>query len=270
MGGDARFLVQRNLVSPILILEICDVSADEGSDYVYALEKCRQSVTPYIAIFEDDIVFADGWLARTRKALREISEREDVFGEWLYLPLFYTETSLSWQTAEDSWYRHIGLTNSLFAFSSFVILLTARHTIPGTRSYLDDWTLLIICLVSTPAFVILAFVIGKYSLFPLHGVVTMNGHGCCTQGLVFPSGQVPDIGKFLQAKGKGQTNTLLEEYADMTGKQRSALAPQVLQHVGLESSRDNNAVNTKSTWAFWFEENEPEALKRVHALLVGG
>jgi hypothetical protein len=48
-----------------------------------------------------------------------------------------------------------------------------------------------------------------------------------------------------------------------------ALAPQVVQHVGRISSRNNLAINTMSTWASWFETQDPLKLRKDHEELVG-
>lgn len=103
-----------------------------------------------------------------------------------------------------------------------------------------------------------------YSLMPLKGVVEMNTYGCCTQGLVFPREQVDGLITFLKDIKTGQTDFIIEEYADMARFTQYALVPQQLQHVGLKSSRDNLEIYTGSTWAFWFEENDPAKLKREH------
>lgn len=57
---------------------------------------------------------------------------------------------------------------------------------------------------------------------------------------------------------------MIEAYADEHGLERYALAPQVVQHVGLVSSRDNEEINTRSTWAFWFEAQRAEVLHEEH------
>lgn len=99
---------------------------------------------------------------------------------------------------------------------------------------------------------------------PLKGVVEMNTYGCCTQRLVFPREQVDGLITFLKDIKTGQTDFIIEEYADMARFTQYALVPQQLQHVGLKSSRDNLEIYTGSTWAFWFEENDPAKLKREH------
>ena len=152
--------------------------------------------------------------------------------------------------------------------SGCALLLSVRHHWPTTRLYLDTWTIAAVCLIVIPGFTGLLYMMGKYSLLPLQGVVVMNGHGCCTQGLIFPREQVPALISWLREKKSGQTDSIIEEYADHTGLTRLAFAPQQMQHVGLQSSRDNLEIDTQSRWAFWFEENDAEKLKLEHEQLV--
>lgn len=98
----------------------------------------------------------------------------------------------------------------------------------------------------------------------------MNEHGCCTQALVFPRTQVPSLIEFLRARKRGQTDLMIEDYAASTGLQRFALAPQLVQHVGLSSSRGMEEVHTRSVWAFWFEASDGERLRREHEELLEG
>jgi hypothetical protein len=112
--------------------------------------------------------------------------------------------------------------------------------------------------------------IGKYSVHPLSGVTRMDKHGCCTQSLVFPRSQVPDLISYLARRKAGQTDTMIEEYADEYRLERYALSPQVVQQIGLVSSRDNLEINTKSTWAFWFEASNAAQLRTEHQELSKG
>ncbi|KAF2805042.1 uncharacterized protein BDZ99DRAFT_450552 [Mytilinidion resinicola] len=246
-------------------------------DYKYTLEYCLNSNAPYIAIFEDDIVFAEGWMARVLNALadvrhtppaRSILPDASVTRPWLYLRLFYTETALMWEQT-DYWYANIHLAFALSTFTGLLTLLAIRYQFPSTRPHLDPLALAVISLVTVPAFTALVFMIGKYSLQPLSGVVKMNKYGCCTQGLVFPRTQVPGLLGYFAERVHGQTDSLIEEYANRDGLDRYALAPQVVQHVGLQSSRDNIEINARSTWAFWFEVNDQKALRREHEREVG-
>ncbi|KAJ5483215.1 hypothetical protein N7530_002461 [Penicillium desertorum] len=237
-------------------------------DYIYLLNRCLETGAPYILVLEDDVIFADGWLVKTLNGLYTLSHgRTARNGSWIYLRLFFTETSLAWSTS-DFWYRNMLLAFGFVIGSGYALLLAVRRYWPSTRGFLNNWTVAAICLVVAPAFTGLVYMIGKYSLFPLQGVVEMNGHGCCTQGLVFPREQVPALVARLQEKKSGQTDSLIEEYAIDSGLTRLALAPQQLQHVGLQSSRDNLEINTQSTWAFWFEENDASELNIEHKRLI--
>ncbi|KAL4982604.1 hypothetical protein BDW68DRAFT_195196 [Aspergillus falconensis] len=80
--------------------------------------------------------------------------------------------------------------------------------------------------------------------------ILMDKPGCCTQGSLFPAQQADGLIAFLEARGRGQTDPIIEEDADLNGLHRYAVAPPLLQHVGLKSSRDNLDVNTQGTWAF--------------------
>ncbi|TVY83714.1 Transmembrane protein [Lachnellula suecica] len=241
-------------------------------DYLYALDYCYRTGAPYIAIFEDDIILADGWMAKTRQALRRIEKGAGKGGEfwnWVYLRLFYTETAIEWQST-DFMYRHMAWIFSAVAVLGYTSLLTIRCCVPSSRRHLDNWAIGVMCLVTIPAFIALVFMVGKNSLYPSNGVFKMNKHGCCTQALVFPRGQVLELGAYLSERGRGQTDTIIEDYSDARGKQRLALRPQLVQHVGLQSSRDNEFINSQSTWAFWFEEYDPDILRKEHEVLSKG
>ncbi|KAB8074374.1 hypothetical protein BDV29DRAFT_156733 [Aspergillus leporis] len=235
-------------------------------DYTYVLDQCYKTEVPYIGVFEDDIIFADGWLAKTLRGLYDIEIRLKA-QNWLYLRLFYTETALSW-TNDDFAYRHIGFVFLLTMSTACGALMLTRRIWPASRRHLDVLTITVICVITVPAFTGLIFMIGKYNVSPMRGVVEMNKHGCCTQAMVFPRDQVPDLVNFLRDRKSGQTDSMIEEYADGVKLRRFALAPPQVQHVGIRSSRDNLEINTRSTWAFWFEENDAKALRREHELLL--
>ncbi|RDW82956.1 transmembrane protein [Coleophoma crateriformis] len=239
-------------------------------DYTYALDHCYQVGSPYIVMLEDDIILADGWMAKARQALLEVeAQSHEEKRNWIYLRLFYTETSMSWQDT-DFWYGHMPFTFLLAVLATFCSLILVRINFPSSRRHLDNWTVLALSAVSTPAFVALLFMVGKYSLFPPLGVFELNKYGCCTQALVFPRPEVPALTKYLRGIGTGQTDTMIENYADQQKLGRFALAPQQAQHVGLQSSRDNTLINSQSTWAFSFETYDPQQLKAEHKALVGG
>ncbi|GAM35627.1 hypothetical protein TCE0_017r04105 [Talaromyces pinophilus] len=214
-------------------------------DYTYVLDQCYLTRAPYIGIFEDDIIFADGWLAKTLRALHDIEDQLKA-RNWLYLRLFYTETALSW-TSDDFAYRHMSFIFLVAMIASCGALLLIRRTLPSTRRHLDIATITVICTITVPAFTGLVFMIGKYNITPMRGVVEMNKYGCCTQAMIFPRDQVPNLVNFLRDRNGGQTDSLIEEYADAEDLRRFALAPPQVQHVGIRSSRDNLEINTRTS-----------------------
>ena len=240
-------------------------------DYVYTLEECMNTTAPYIAIFEDDIIFADGWMARLVKALAQIKREtpsldtfdSDLKGSWLYLRLFHTETPLMWE-ADDPLYAYIVPVFALAMVFTYFALIGIRSYSVTLRPHLDSGSIAVICLVTVPLFTALVYMMGKWTLMNPHGPTILNEHGCCTQALVFPRQQIPPMIEWMRMKKHGQTDSMIEEYADIKGLDRYALFPQAVQHVGLQSSRDNLAINSQSTWAFYFETNDPVKLRKEH------
>jgi hypothetical protein len=249
------------------IQQVTSKKLSNDSDYVYALRTCQQLNASYTIIFEGDIILATAWLSRTLKALADIARLERQSGKpWIYLRLFYTETALSW-TSSDFAYRNMPLVFGILILSGLTCLVFLRRS-RFTQFHLDPTSIVVISMICIPAFTALVYMVGKYNLMPLHGVIEMNKYGCCTQGLVFPREQLDGLIDFLSARKHGQTDSMIEEYADHHKLNRYALAPPQLQHVGLKSSRDNLDINTRSTWAFWFETNDPIILREEHRRLL--
>ncbi|RAH78318.1 hypothetical protein BO86DRAFT_450381 [Aspergillus japonicus CBS 114.51] len=214
----------------------------------YEKGACMATNATYLAMFEDDSIVADGWTAKTLEGVSDIARIQtpkhvDNNHPWVYLRLFFTETALSW-TSADFAYRNMGWIFIGASLSLLAALMAVRRAYSSSHAYLD------------------------YPPMPLSGVVEMNAHGCCTQGLVFPRDQVDALIAHLTEVKAGQTDSIIEEYADAKSLTRYALAPQQLQHVGLKSSRDNLEINTRSTWAFRFEENKPADLRKEHEDLL--
>ncbi|KAM7208225.1 hypothetical protein V8F20_001505 [Naviculisporaceae sp. PSN 640] len=279
-------------------------------DYIYLLDQCyHQTRAPFIAVFEDDVIFSADWLARTLVGLQALAlpREDDVIQAapldqppWLYLRLFYTETFMMWEGDDDWLYGNMYLTFALVSLTTATVLLLIRFMMlqhePDPRSrFTKSWTLGLrldvptiaaSSLILAPAFLALFFMAGKYSLpmFSLRGsgdpakpnrladagVFPMEKHGCCSQGLVFDRNQVPGLIKRLQTVGRGQTDLMIEEYCNEAPLRRFALGDQVLQHVGLISSRGMKSVNAQSVYAFYFEEKREEEVKAKQAKALEG
>ena len=250
---------------------ICTINPTEWrpSDYVYALEQCMKTTAPWIAVFEDDIIFADGWMAKMIDGLAKVKKRAFVqpWKKWLYMRLFYTETVIRW-TDEDPAYDHMPVVLGTASLFALVVLLTVKVSSTSARYHLDIATMAVLCLITAPAFAGLYFMAGKWSIdFPKEPVL-MQREGCCTQALVFPRERVPELGEYLRQIGSGQTDMLIETFADEKDYDRYALVPQVVQHVGKQSSKGISPLNTQSIWAFFFETSDPKKLKREHERLL--
>lgn len=230
------------------------------------LDQCYNKTTaPYIAILEDDIIFADSWLAKTLPALTEIGQKSTT---WLYLRLFWTDVMLGWDKDIDSWY-----TNPIF---NYILALAVTYTfafyqhkrLKQTRANIDVNAFFILTCVTIPAFITLVFMIGRNSLMPLEGLQRMDVKGCCTQALIYPRSQVQDLADMLLRVDPDQTDLIIKDYANELGLARYALAPQLVQHVGLVSSRGTKMKNSRTNWAFYFEKFNAKKLRREHDELV--
>lgn len=115
-----------------------------------------------------------------------------------------------------------------------------------------------------PIFTLLIFMIGKNSLIPFSGLHRMDQKGCCTQALIYPRHHVSDLAHTLLEREAGQTDLEVDKWADELGLARYALSPQVVQHVGLVSTRGMPKKYTRQTWAYYFEASNEERLRREH------
>ena len=198
-------------------------------DYVYALGECYTAGTPYIGIFEDDIMLADGWLVRTLLALEKLPSSND--GSWLFMRLFNQERSTGWA------HGHIGGNKEHWIILGIglgitILVLAARTFSRSTRAHLDVGTLLVVVLLLNPALVVLFFQCGKASLLPPSPGVFAENFGCCSQAMVFPRAQVQALMGFLRKQKRGQVDLLLKKRALEMGLTRYSLYPVQAQHIG--------------------------------------
>ena len=216
-------------------------------------------------------------MTETLKALADINHRQQQqqldnqreTKSWLYLRLFFTETSIWWGNSDFA-YRNMPLILLVATLSTFATLrvIALRRLAGRYSSYLDVYVISVMSFFAVPGFIALWYMAGKHSLVAPKAVVEMNEHGCCTQGLIFPRDQINGLVQYLAEKKEYQVDSAIEEYANRDGLQRYAIIPQQLQHIGLKSSRKNLESFTRSTWAFWFEENDPQRLQLEHDKLL--
>lgn len=223
MGGEQTAYLQR--------LEREGNYVEKGVyDYMYALQHCYDTGTPFIGMFEDDVLLAHGWLVRTLLGLRRILSHDEP-SSWLFMRLFNQERSTTWASRSiggnnEHWIiLGIGLGVSALAY-------LAQKKSRMARSVIDPATMFVLVAILNPALVILFYQSGKASVLPPSPGVFKESFGCCAQALVFPRQQVPGIMDFLRQKQRGQLDLMLDELAVTEGLARYALYPVQLQHIG--------------------------------------
>lgn len=225
-------------VSATQLLYIAELE-QEGSyaekgvyDYTTAMEECYKTGTPYIGMFEDDILLADGWLVRTLQGLKQIPPMTEAGKvEWLFMRLFNQERSTGWSN------RYIGGNNEHWIIIGVGLAVSAIAALARRRYrwacvYLDHETVGVLVLVFIPAMVILFFQAGKASLLPPSPGVFNEPYGCCSQAMVFPREAAPVVIQYLRKQRAGQVDLLLDKLAATEGLTRYAMYPVQAQHIG--------------------------------------
>jgi len=255
-------------ISRLARLKETGAYAEKGVyDYMHSLRRCYDTGAPYIGMFEDDILLADGWMVQTLQHLSQIPPVDDEEHPWLFMRLFNQERSTGWAS------HAIGGNNEAWiilgiALGLVVPAFLARRKWHFTRTYLDLETILIIALVLNPALVVLFFQSGKASLLPPFPGVFAEPFGCCSQAMIFPRTRVPLLLNFLEQARQGQIDLLLDQLAKEKGMTRWASYPVQAQHIGLESSRMTEGDEAQAIWSMAFEALDPETLSREHAQMV--
>jgi len=201
------------------------------TDYAIALKHCYESTTaPYIAVFEDDIIVAETWFARTMKAVKDIEVAlEEQEKGWLAMRLFSQDPA--WAS------RSIGSNNELWyslfiSIVAMVGLVVYRRRSYIVRRHVDNWTLAVICLIAIPGIVILFFQSGKASVLPPSAGAHREDLGTGAQGMVFPRERVPGLIRYLKQREVGQHDLITRDYGKHEKLASFTLYPVQMQHVG--------------------------------------
>ena len=260
-------------------------------DYAYALNRCLQTTqAPYIAMFEDDIILADGWAARTMLNLRQIEDmmknpmrRNPERGRidpgrpnsWLYLRLFNQERSFGWAGGAGFTSNNVHIISLAISAPLFIILLIARRWCLPRRlgRHIDGWVLFIVCGISVPLFLWLFYASGKASLVGSPPGVHEEFFGCCSQALVYNRAHAQALSDFLMGKMMheegGRGDMLHKEFAWNWGLARMSAYPMVAQHTGMVSASETDDDETKRIWSMDFESFKPWRLWEQHLGMVG-
>ncbi|KAF1960983.1 integral membrane protein [Byssothecium circinans] len=241
-------------------------------DYRYLLKYCAKQNTPYIAIFEDDIVAMDGWYHRAMAAVKQVEKRsaeEFASTEFLYLRLFHTEEFLGWNS--EDWRMY--LFRSICAFAapmSVVYLLKTRN---ATASRLVTTRVLVALSICIPLLIGLFFALGCITVAPLPtGVSLMPKYGCCSQAFIFPRSRALMLVNYFAERKAGPVDALIEDFANERNELRWAVSPCLVQHVGRKSSKvdDFGSMSkygmsvAEKIWCFGFEDHDVGELEREH------
>jgi len=202
-------------------------------DYIYSLQHCLITTkSPYIAIFEDDVIFADGWLSYTLNNLSNLRKKLAANPQdWLFLRLFNQERSTAWASREIGGNHEFVITIAI-AIPLIAVVLVLRNRYPVLHRCMDNCTLAVVCLVILPAFIILFYQAGKASMLPPRPGVRAEPFGCCTQGLIFPKSTAESLLDILKECGSGQLDIILNDIARDQGLTRYAQYPVMMQHLG--------------------------------------
>jgi len=256
-------------------------------DYAYALSHCVQTTdAPYIALFEDDILLADGWAARTLRNLytleammKDPKRHNPARGQvesggpnsWLYLRMFNQERSFGWGGGTGFKSNNAHTISLAVSIPLLVLLLLARRSFLPRQiaRHIDGWVILIVCGIQVPLFVWLFFASGKASLLGSPPGVYEQWFGCCNQALVYNRQHAQGLSEFLMkaatVRGRpGRGDMLPKEFAWDRGLARISAYPMLAQHVGRISASGTTSIDAKKVWSMAFEDFKPQKLAHDH------
>jgi hypothetical protein len=207
-------------------------------DFAYALRYALDtSSARYVAIFEGDVLFANGWLARSIIALQDIDRR--VGGNrnaWLDMRLFNEERNIGF-SSHSIFGNNVPLIILGFSFTIFCALLAIRKYTATGKKFITISFFFVICFITIPLTIIVFFQAGKSSVLPPSPGVKLQQWGCCTQGIILPREQVLGLASELVQQASQPPDVIVGDYAREQGFLRFALDPVQLQHMGRSSSR---------------------------------
>jgi hypothetical protein len=237
-------------------------------DYVKALQRCYDHGAPYVVTIEDDVIAAEGWFAKMINGMRQAEEKARVKGhEIAYMRLFNQERSTGWENQDVGGNHEFWITLAV----NLVIVgvaLPLRKRSKLARGNLDNWSLVVVCLIAVPSLIILFFQAGKASMLPPSPGVYNENFGCCSQGMVYPRKAIPSLIESLKKSNDGQIDLLINDWARENKLERYSLYPVQMQHIGLTSARGTTGADAQAVWSMAFEGLDAAKLKKEHHALV--
>lgn len=269
------------MASPDLLLrmrslaDLANMHSKSGLDYSLALQNCLDdSVAPYIAVFEGDILLADSWFIRLLTALKE-AEKITSGKRWLLMRLFNEERATGFSS------KHPFGNNVpwiILGIDFFVMFAAWNLQKVGRmmRSRRMDWItksfVLIACCFTVPAFTTLFFQTGKATVLPPSPGLRIENYGCCTQGMVYPRAEVAGLVDELRRRAEEENyDVVIDEYSwkrEGEGLDHLALYPMMVQHVGFESLISPDRDGDKHVWSMAYEDLGAKELEGEHEVMV--
>jgi hypothetical protein len=202
-------------------------------DFAYALQYAYDtSSAPYFAIFEDDMIFAHGWLSRTILALRDIEKKlKRSKKDWLDLRLFKNESNSGF-ASHDILGNNVPVIIALISSTVFGLLLLLRQKTIRGQKIITFKLCFVICCVTIPLFVIFFFQAGKSSVLPPSPGIAVQSWGLGTVGAILPRHQILNLIRELKRRKYTQPDIVILNYALDNGLERFVLNPVQVQHLG--------------------------------------
>jgi hypothetical protein len=202
-------------------------------DFSNALGYCyNSSSSPYIGVFEGDVIFANGWLARSLIGVHDIAKRTAESGKkWLDMRLFNHERNIGF-ASNKIFGNNVPLIILGVSGGTFFILQLLRYFTAVGQRIITISFLFVICCITIPLFITVFFQSGKASVLPPAAGVKLQPWGCCTQGIILPREQVTGLMAELVKRASTPPDLIVNDYARDNGMLRYALDPVQIQHMG--------------------------------------
>jgi hypothetical protein len=245
-------------------------------DYTFALTTCHEIGAPHCLIVEDDVVFAEKWYNQVEPLLRK-ADRAAYPDKWGYIRLFWAERYFGWESDEVFSKLVLGCI-SLMAIVTLVLLsccrVPPRHQlrdkekdrdyqllrVEATRKRLPLSSILVVD-VLVLAHAILFILAGRNHVYKVpKGISPMPSRGCCTQAIIYPHEVVQPLALHLvDHSGERPYDIMTNRWMESQSRQKLAINPPVLQHIGEGSSRSmsENYWRKQPLWSFAFEKMQP-------------
>jgi hypothetical protein len=242
-----RVLTYDNLNAPLESLIQVEKEKRIGEKSLFdcrlVFESCyRDTDAPWIMMLEDDVLAHRNWYEHTLNAIDTIMswERQGKIKNWLHLRLFYTEKFIGWNT--EDWPVYL-LWSLVIVSVPAIVGIHSRRRFKSLQGTLTNNFLAVFCFICLPAAIILYFLAGRVTMQPIKpGIHVMNRHGCCSQALLFPRHQVPQLLDHLhalQVQWPCPVDTGIEDFADVEKLNRLVISPSQFQHIGAASYKEN-------------------------------